>query len=333
MHFIILPKHDHIIALARLLDKNLSIQLQESETIERAALVDKPYDELKESLRPLMFRLFTTPIDVSVTSVQGRFITISGGEDQALSVGDNLKLLRASVKTLHPAHGGWSEFDKVELGSAIIVETKKNVSVAEITFQVKEGAIKIGDGAIIEGLSTRRLFVGEQEVTQIASNETKGILIPPKAKKDHSNFPVEKTTLKDQIGSSNNIMPEKSVKKHKMEGDSFSQDNRKMNDARQDDNYESENTSVDSNISQTKRSIFEMIHSESNNESIDLIPRYRSWSINGPVTASAKFSLLPVNEIKATLLRSLNSQVKYMVGILAGFGQADTTSNYFSYMG
>ena len=197
IHFTIFPKQDHLIMTARILNDDLDIQLQESETIDRANAVGKSRDELKELMRPLTYRLLTRlPVDVSVTSVQGSYITISGGENQALSVGDKLKIVRATIKAVHPAHGGWNNFEKVVVGAASIIETKPNVSVAKITSQIKEGAIQIGDGATITGLSTRRLFAVDSTTDKLARTGDDKILIPLKyqeAKKSY--FPSKKIKL------------------------------------------------------------------------------------------------------------------------------------------
>ncbi|MDB2447356.1 hypothetical protein N9W79_01890, partial [bacterium] len=66
-------------------------------------------------------------------------------------------------------------------------------------------------------------------------------------------------------------------------------------------------------------------------ESVDVTPRYRSWTFTGPVTTSSDFSVLPINEVAVNMRRSLNTKMKYTFGGLAGYGSTDSGSSFFAY--
>ena len=337
IHFTIFPKQDHLIMTARILNEDLNIQLQESETIDRANAVGKSRDELKELMRPLTYRLLTRlPVDVSVTSVQGSYVTISGGENQALSVGDKLKIVRATIKAVHPAHGGWNNFEKVVVGAASIIETKPNVSVAKITSQIKEGAIQIGDGATITGLSTRRLFAVDSTTDKLARTGDDKILIPPKyqeAKKSY--FPSKKIKLDENgkpIITANNPSNESADEKDSelTEDDAELTDDldntpnmpatAKIDPSQGDDSY----------VGDTSATLFGNLGVKDVAESIDIYPRYKSWTFLGPITTSTDM-VLPFNEVEVSMKKSLNYSVKYAFGGLLGYGNTDNNSSFFSY--
>lgn len=338
IHFTVYPKEDHITVLARLLDANLEIQLQETETLERLSAVNRSYDQLKELFRPLTFRLLTRlPIDVSVTSVQGSYITVSGGEDQALSVGDKLDIVRASVKSVHPAHGGWNEFKTVRVGSATIIETKKSVSVAKITSQIKEGAIKIADGATVEGLGTRRLFAKDTTVAELSIEDTKQILVPPSILKGKTKFPAETVTL-DKDGKP--VSTKKvSDAPDKLEDSELSEADAELAEIEEAQGPGTPvspqipvSTGSDYGDSYTEdSSIFGSMGVKNIAESVDVTPRYRSWTFTGPITTGSNFSIIPANEIGATLNQSLNSNIKYQLSAFVGYGKTDLSTSFFSH--
>ncbi len=170
---------DTVAMTVRLLGPNLDNYLVEAETISRSWLEGSKQEDIKERLENLVFRLINRlPVDVSVTSAQGRFITVSGGEDQGIRAGDELTFQRVTVASLHPANQSWLGFATKKLGQAKVIEVKKNAAVAEMTEQSYDGAIKIGDGAKVAGLTSRRKFapnVAEEEFKQ----SRQSVIVPP----------------------------------------------------------------------------------------------------------------------------------------------------------
>lgn len=183
---------DMVSMTVRLLGPTLDNYLVESEALSRSWFEGAKQDEIKERLENLVFRLINRlPIDVSVTSVQGRFITVSGGEEQGVRNGDELTFQRVTVASLHPANQSWLGFATKKLGQAKIIEVKKNASVAEMTDQSYDGAIKIGDGAKVTGLNSRKKFARNDAEEQFKQSR-ESVIIPPTgmAKKQPAAAPV-----------------------------------------------------------------------------------------------------------------------------------------------
>ena len=144
VHMTIAPRTDFVQVTARLLSKDLETQLQESQAYPRDELTYKSMKELREELRPLVFRMLNRlPVDVNVTSIQGGYMTISGGENQSISVGDTLNIIRATIQSTNPANGSWNSFKTKPMGQAVVIETKTSVAVAKVTSQIREGHIRV----------------------------------------------------------------------------------------------------------------------------------------------------------------------------------------------
>ena len=150
---------DVVTMTARLTDQGLKTQLLETDTVSRDWLANAPPEEALGRLEALVFRLLNRlPVDVNVTSIQGKYLTLSGGTEQNIEVGDRVDLVRTSIRSLQPANGTWLEFKKQPLGTAQIVEVKTYNSVAKILTQTYDHAIEIGDGARIGALAARVKF-------------------------------------------------------------------------------------------------------------------------------------------------------------------------------
>lgn len=175
------PRGDTVSLTARLLDAYLKTQLAESETIPRSQAATATGEALEKRLEELVFRLFNRiPVDVSVTSVQGPYVTLSGGAEQGIQPGDKVELVRTTIKSLHPANGTWLDFSRQPLGQATVVEAKNHASVAKLTGLVKENAVEVGDGAKIPAIAGRARF---QRLSKSESFKDGGapdtIVVPP----------------------------------------------------------------------------------------------------------------------------------------------------------
>ena len=175
------PRGDTVLFTARLLDPNLKTELLETETVPRSWLVASEADAVKDRVEQLAFRLINRlPIDVSVTSVQGQFLTLSGGAEQGVQVGDQVDLVRTTISSLHPANGSWLDFTKQSLGSAQVIETKGFTAVARIIKLTYDNAVEIGDGAKIPAIAGRVKFARQASGDTFTDAGNQGpIIVPP----------------------------------------------------------------------------------------------------------------------------------------------------------
>ena len=143
----------------RLMDVGMHSELLESDTIDTNWFNDAKSADIKDKLETLVFRLVNRlPVDVSVTSIQGHYLTLSGGSEQNIAIGDRIELVRTAVRSLHPANGTWLEFSSKPTGVAQVVEVKSTTSVARILNQTYDQAIEVGDGAKIKAIPSRVKF-------------------------------------------------------------------------------------------------------------------------------------------------------------------------------
>lgn len=175
------PRGDVAQLTARLMDGWLKTNLLETDTVKTTWLQNANDADLGDRLQRLVFRLFNRlPVDVSITSVQGAYITLSGGAEQGIEAGDKVDLIRAQVSSLHPATGTWHEFKKQPLGNAKVIEVKSFTSVAKLTDQVKDGAVEVGDGARIAAISSRVKFARQIQDSEFKdSGKQDTIIVPP----------------------------------------------------------------------------------------------------------------------------------------------------------
>jgi hypothetical protein len=178
------PRDDVVVLTARLLDADLKTLLLEADTVPRSWLASakaEGEDSLKDRVERLVYRLVNRiPVDVSVTSVQGTFVTLSGGTEQGVEIGDQVDLVRTSIRAVHPANGTWLEFDKRPLGKAQVVDVKTWNSVAKLTSLVKENAVEVGDGARIGAIAARVKFQRAATTPSYADGgKQDAIVVPP----------------------------------------------------------------------------------------------------------------------------------------------------------
>lgn len=175
------PRADTVTIACRLLGPDLQNYLLETELYQASWLLSAPTEAVRIKLEELVFRLINRlPHDVSITSVQGPYITLSGGDEQGIEPDDRVSLIRSSIKSLHPANGSWVGFKTEPLGEAKIVEVKTHTSVAKIVKLTFEGALAIGDGAKIPAIAGRVKFARMGQKDQfVESGNQDTILVPP----------------------------------------------------------------------------------------------------------------------------------------------------------
>jgi hypothetical protein len=143
----------------RLLHPGMRNYLTETETLPFAWLLAATEADIDQKLQNLIFRMLNRfPVDVHVTSIQGRYLTLSSGTEQNIFEGDELAFYQTTVRTQHPADGSWLNFDQKLLGKAKVIESKAHSAIAQITALSYADAIHVGDGAKVDAIATRRAF-------------------------------------------------------------------------------------------------------------------------------------------------------------------------------
>ncbi len=155
----LVPSEDAHLLIARILNTDLNILLQETDNLASTAIHDDDVSAIAPKVRELCFRLFNRlPVDISVRSIQGKYITLSGGTQQGLSIGEELNLVRPIVHSTNPANNAWTDFESPLIGHAKIIEVKETTSIGEITQLLRPNDIKIGDGARSDRIASRIFF-------------------------------------------------------------------------------------------------------------------------------------------------------------------------------
>lgn len=186
---------DTVRATVRILSPQLETFLQESETFgaQTFRLMDQP--TIGEKLRALVFRVFNRiPVDVYVTSIQGKYVTLSGGEEQGVQVGDQVDLTRAFITARHPANGTWVKFTAKKLGKARVIDVKNYAAVAEIVALTHDGAVEIGDGAKVLGIESRAKFARAHQKQNFDRQVDNGpVIVPSIGEGERSKSPSQRS--------------------------------------------------------------------------------------------------------------------------------------------
>jgi hypothetical protein len=156
---------DMVILTTRLLSPRLETRLQESDVIARRWFLETTRDQAAARLTDLVQRMINRlPVDISVTSVSGGYVTFSGGEEQGIKAGQKFDVLASQISALHPANGSWMSFASFKTGTVEIIELKSRSSIGRIVSLTHDGAIKPGQGIRVEDISGRNRFARTEEV-------------------------------------------------------------------------------------------------------------------------------------------------------------------------
>ena len=187
---------DVAIFTVRLLSPELDNYVSESDRIPLLWVTSASKDELTDRIRDLSFRVLNRyPIDVFVTSLQGRYLTLSAGKDQNIFEGDELEFANFAIKGQHPIDGTWLEFSAKPLGKAKVVESKAQSSIAIITALTAENAIKLGSGARIENIASRRNFRAPPKTEDVfVTQDNSPIVTIPSLAEKTKNRPAKAVT-------------------------------------------------------------------------------------------------------------------------------------------
>lgn len=186
-------KDDIWILDGRLMAATLEPYLFESERIPVSWLYAATENDIRNRVKELVYRLLNRyPLDAFVTSIQGRFVTISAGLKQGLHEGQEVKVQSCKISSTHPVNSTWLNFNYKYLGKVKVVDAKQNSAIAEITHLINKDAIQVGDGIQIDSITPRKLFAdlsrqdNEQSIDALDDNP----IVPPISK---DNKPIKKT--------------------------------------------------------------------------------------------------------------------------------------------
>lgn len=341
------PLADSVVLMARILDKNLKGLIQESATISRDWLGNASYDEIEDAVTDLVFKVTNRlPTDVSVTSIQGKYVTISGGLAKGIHIGDSITLVRPYVASIHPANQYWLNFETAILGKAEIIESKESTAVAKLVALNKEGAVEIGDGAKIKSIAGRTRFVA-QAAPENTAHATDAIIVPPLyTPEGKKSLPVAKPaptsaenpppleTSPAPVHAPNRpadnvkTVPQPASPPVEAEGakpaEKSPAEAAKESDASESD-YLSQFYSpfAFDRMTDVVAKVADRITFQ--------VGQTKWWYVGPGDTGSKLVWYLPVNTVGARITREIMPQIKYGIGGGIGFGKTENKGDYFSY--
>lgn len=305
----------------RLLDPKLVNFVVESETFSRSEYQRMDPVEVERELdRVVGMTMNRIPVDIVVTSVQGKYLTVSGGRNKGLANGDTLDIIRVFVTSKHPATGAWAKFEKKTLGSATVVDVKGSNAIVMLDDLNFEGSVELGDGAHVKTAYSRLLFADGSNVHgEEIEEQRKSIIITPMA--ELSAEPVEE--------EARSKAPETRVTRNL---DS-------MPEVRKPDPVLKKESPPPARVVESESSESFLDFGWPNSvavdnlvESVRIEAGYHNYSVSGPVSSSNNFPLWLVNDFSAHLERSLFLKLKTDLGGGVGFGSFGSNS-YTSYFG
>ena len=176
----VVSRDDVATFISRLMSPTMKVQMFEQENLPKSWLENASQEQIVEKMRALNFRLYNRlPIDVTVTSVQGKYVTITGGRKQGLSKDDKFPIVRAQVSAVHPADGTWLKFKTKKLGMAKIVDLKENSAVARLTNLAYDNAVRVGDGAKVRNIAGRSKFRDQSNPKAFEDAGDEAIILEP----------------------------------------------------------------------------------------------------------------------------------------------------------
>lgn len=167
----IVDQSDAILFDARILSSKMNNYFMESKRITKEDFLNFSKVNHKKFIQDLMFKLINRfPIDFHVTSIQGKYVTISSGKKQNVFEKDNFVLNRVISNNIHPATGSFTDFTLKPVGKIEIIESRNHSAIAKLISQTSVQSIRIGDGAKIPNLKTRISYQGSSEVKTLQSS-------------------------------------------------------------------------------------------------------------------------------------------------------------------
>lgn len=307
-------RSDMVVMTTRILSPDFETWLQESEVVSRSWLLESSHEQIVSRLADLLHRMINRlPVDAHVTSVNGEFVTVSGGSDQSIKVGEEFDVIGVKIQTLHPANGSWLTFNTSRAGKIKIVESKAKSSIGRITSLTHENSISVGQGIRVEAISGRSRFArpdgsetfvsaqtnSENAIAPSMTPEGKAVIAakPAPTKPD----PVKKPAATEA--------PEPAPEETSVAEEP------------------TEETPADDET-QSQGSILEVIAPKGSD--LETYAGLRSWTIGGSSTAATALPLWLVNSAGVTIRNPLSESVILAYGIDLGYGQTSKGS-FFGY--
>lgn len=322
---LVLQEKDDMVAFtAQLLNSNLQPYLIESETINKYEVSHFNADQIRNFLQDIIFRMTNRiPVDVTVTSIQGPFLTLSGGTEQNIAVSDQLQVIRSQILSTHPANKTWLEFKKSTLGTAQVIEVKNHTSIAKITSQTYDAAIEVGDGAKIVNIANRRKFaLAQSSQTFNDAGNQNAVMVAPVLVEGGNGQPPN-VNKEHKLAEKSEILPSNNAPTTENNQSPSSPQTSSSSPIPQAVNEDQEEQSVWENLSSdaTSHKLLDAI-------TIFLGPYW--WSVQGPTNSSGRFPIYLVNHLGAEINRTMLYKFKLSLGGGGVFG-ATPAGGYLGY--
>ena len=323
---------DMAVLTARMLSPKLETRLQESEVIPVATLASSGKDQITSKLADLVARMLNRlPVDANVTSINGGYVTLSGGSDQGLKVGQKYDVVDPSVASLHPATGSWLKFNTPRTGSLEIIEVKSQSSIGKVLSLTKENSIKLGQGIRIEDISSRSRFAPQSskvaESTKSSSSNSEAAQAAA-SKVSSVNTEAAAPAVPQAPAPSLPASPQPSQENSKNVAEA------KPNEpasAQNDGGDAAKPTGADGDKKDESPS--------TDNFTARIMPKgsdmrtwagMKMWSISGSATANASLPVWLVNAAAADIYRVFSDTIDYNYGAEFGYGPTGN-GNFLSY--
>jgi hypothetical protein len=300
---------------ARLLGQNLETYLLETERVPTDTVDD--FRAQAGILDHLLFRMFNRlPVDVTVTSVQGIYVTLSGGTSQGVHNGDELKVVRPHVKSTHAANGTWIDYLSKPLGKVQVLDSKVTTAVAKIVEQNYDGAIRAGDGAKIAQIPGRLKFNQRVKTKTFDNAKPQGTIVVPPLYQGDGSRPAD--TPKPAAPAPRKA-PETGEEGEPVESETLAV----PTDEAPADAPAAVEATPPTSISDLNPGAQT---GASNPDSSDQVTNIRietgayMWTVKGPTSAAAKFPAMLLNNINAIGTKKLFGNVILDLGLGGSFG-------------
>ncbi len=318
---------DMVILTARLLSPSLQTRLQESDVLSRRSLSELTREQSSARLYDLVMRMINRlPVDAHIMSVNGSYVTLSGGSDQGVRIGSQFDVHTATVESLHPANGSWLSFASIKTGRIEIIEVKKQSSIGKISSLVHDNSIKPGHGVVIEAISGRSRFARAEEKSAMASaKDSDSGVIAQEAPKDTAPAVVKSPEKPSAAEAS----PEKNKAPSKPD--------EQLAAPQEKENAEQAPVPADTQKTAEKPASDEA--PETDNFTARLIPKgselrtwigMKMWSISGSSSAAAQLPPWIVNSAGGSVHRKFSDTIDWSYGLDIGFGPTGKGS-FFAY--
>jgi hypothetical protein len=299
---------DLVVLTTRLLSPKLETRLQESEVISRKWIAESSRDQTSSRLTDLVHRMINRlPVDIHVTSVNGSYVTLSGGEEQGLKAGQKFDVLKSQIESLHPANGSWLTFASFKTGQIEVIELKSRSSIARIVSLTHEGSIKPGNGVRVEDISGRNRFARAEEIPTDTDTATElAASSHPKPEPPEIILPASEAKPDQKIDASKKD-------EAKPEADAVAEEKKPETPADSAPDTDSFTASLMPKGSEI-RSWLGM----------------KMWSISGSATAAAGLPFWILNSGGADIYRKFSDTIDFNYGLDLGYGPTKSGS-FFGY--